>query len=101
MFHEFDRSYKFVKDLNQHYKNNDFNGYKRSNGTVGTRNYIGLISAVNCSAVVKKMADKINKYYKIRNSSILMVQFVLSTHQDVEWIPQEKEWKFLTEQLRV
>ena len=65
MFHEFDRNYKFVKkDLSQHYKNNRFfNGYKRSNGTVGTRNYIGLISTVNCSAtVVKKIADKINKY---------------------------------------
>ena len=65
MFHEFDRNYKFVKkDLSQNYKNNRFfNGYKRSNGTVGTRNYIGLISTVNCSAtVVKKIADKINKY---------------------------------------
>ena len=79
MFHEFDRNYKFVKkDLSQHYKNNRFfNGYKRSNGTVGTRNYIGLISTVNCSAtVVKKIADKINKYLNEKNLKILMVQFV-------------------------
>tara|TARA_Y100001970_G_scaffold56471_1_gene71554 strand:- start:1476 stop:2972 length:1497 start_codon:yes stop_codon:yes gene_type:complete len=64
-FHEFDRNYKFTKkELSQNYKNNkSFYGYKRKNGTVGTRNYIGLISTVNCSAtVVKKIADKINKY---------------------------------------
>ena len=35
----------------------------RNNGSSGTRNYIGLISTVNCSAtVVKKIADKVNHY---------------------------------------
>ena len=37
-----------------------FKGFKRNNGSSGTRNYIGLISTVNCSAtVVKKISDKI------------------------------------------
>lgn len=27
-----------------------FQGYKRANGTVGTRNYIGILTSVNCSA---------------------------------------------------
>ena len=46
-------------------KDKYFYGYKRANGTVGTRNYIGLISTVNCSAtVVKKIADKINIHLK-------------------------------------
>ncbi len=35
-----------------------FDGYVRANGTVGTRNYIGVISTVNCSAtVVRYIAD--------------------------------------------
>ena len=66
MFHEFERSYKFNKnkELNKQLKKDKyFYGYKRANGTVGTRNYIGLISTVNCSAtVVKKIANKINLY---------------------------------------
>ena len=70
IFHEFDRNYKFIKKkLSQNYKSNkSFFGYKRQNGTVGTRNYIGLISTVNCSAtVVKKIANKINKYLRDKN----------------------------------
>jgi len=31
-----------------------FQGYAKSGGTVGTRNYIGVISSVNCSASVSK-----------------------------------------------
>ena len=45
-----------------------FKGFKRNNGSSGTRNYIGLISTVNCSAtVVKKISDKINNYLKDSN----------------------------------
>ncbi|GAB3479677.1 UxaA family hydrolase [Marinomonas epiphytica] len=33
-----------------------FQGFARSNGQVGTRNYIGVISTVNCSATVSKVA---------------------------------------------
>lgn len=31
-----------------------FNGYRRGNGKVGTRNYVAVISTVNCSASVSK-----------------------------------------------
>ncbi len=31
-----------------------FDGYKRQNGKVGTRNYVGIITTVNCSATVAK-----------------------------------------------
>ena len=35
-----------------------FQGYRRSNGKVGTRNYIGVIASVNCSSLVsKKIAE--------------------------------------------
>ena len=38
-----------------------FLGYKRNNGKVGTRNFIGVISSVNCSATVcKKIAEAFN-----------------------------------------
>ena len=69
-FHEFHRSYKFIqKELDTNYKQDKFfYGYKRPNNTVGTRNYIGLISTVNCSAtVVKKIANKINLFLSENN----------------------------------
>ncbi len=31
-----------------------FNGYQRAGGKAGTRNYVGIISSVNCSATVSK-----------------------------------------------
>ena len=38
-----------------------FMGYHRPNGKVGTRNFIGIISSVNCSATVcKKIAEAFN-----------------------------------------
>ncbi len=39
-----------------------FEGYRRDNGKVGTRNYIGILTSVNCSATVAKfMAEAINR----------------------------------------
>lgn len=39
-----------------------FEGYKRANGRVGTRNYIGVVSTVNCSATVcRAIADAANR----------------------------------------
>jgi altronate hydrolase len=39
-----------------------FEGYRRANGKVGTRNYIGILTSVNCSATVAKfMAEEINR----------------------------------------
>ena len=35
-----------------------FNGILRDNGDVATRNYIGIVSTVNCSATVTKMIVK-------------------------------------------
>ncbi len=32
-----------------------FNGFRRSDGRVGTRNYIGVLSSVNCSATAARM----------------------------------------------
>ncbi|RUT35174.1 altronate dehydratase [Arsenicitalea aurantiaca] len=39
-----------------------FQGYRRANGKVGTRNYVGILTSVNCSATVAKfMAEAINR----------------------------------------
>ena len=65
IFSEFDRKYeiKSKKEIQQEKNDLFFKGYKRENGKAGTRNYIGIISTVNCSAtVVKKIADKINTH---------------------------------------
>ena len=45
-----------------------FMGYKRLNGKVGTRNYIGILTSVNCSATAAKNIaqvftdEKLSKY---------------------------------------
>src|SRR6056300_1847913 len=45
-----------------------FKGYKRPNGKVGTRNYIGILTSVNCSATAAKniaehfTKDKLSQY---------------------------------------
>jgi altronate hydrolase len=42
-------------------KQETFQGYRRPNGKVGTRNYIGIMTSVNCSATVAGfIADEIN-----------------------------------------
>jgi altronate hydrolase len=39
-----------------------FEGYRRANGKVGTRNYVGILTSVNCSATVAKfIADAVNR----------------------------------------
>ena len=53
--HDFARDYRFAQDA----KNDEllppelratFEGYLRPNGKTGTRNYIGMLTSVNCSA---------------------------------------------------
>ena len=53
---EFDREYDFGRDVKQETTKLDaeFMGIKRVTGQVGTRNYIGILSSVNCSATVAR-----------------------------------------------
>jgi altronate hydrolase len=57
--HDFARDYRFAEDA----RNDEvlppelratFEGYVRPNGRTGTRNYIGILTSVNCSASVAK-----------------------------------------------
>ena len=71
IFSDFKRNFKLNKKnekLSNIIDSLFFKGFKRKNGKSGTRNYIGLLSTVNCSAtVVKKIADKINNDTKLKN----------------------------------
>jgi len=69
-FSEFDRFFEIKDNKNKEINNSNdvfFEGFKRKNGKSGTRNYIGLLSTVNCSAtVVKKIADTVNYSSKLK-----------------------------------
>ena len=62
-FREFDRDYAYAEEYKPtvmlpESARATFMGYKRDDGRVATRNYIGIVSTVNCSAtVVHRMAD--------------------------------------------
>ena len=62
-FREFDRDYAYASEykateLLPESQRATFQGIVREDGKVGTRNYIGILSTVNCSAtVVKKIAE--------------------------------------------
>jgi len=62
-FREFDRDYAHASEfkpvqLLPESERATFEGYVRANGQVGTRNFIGILSTVNCSAtVVHKIAE--------------------------------------------
>lgn len=62
-FRDFDRDYAFARDYQPvdmlpQAQRATFQGIVRANGQVATRNYIGILSTVNCSAtVVRRIAD--------------------------------------------
>ena len=56
-FREFERDYAFGKDFKipeDVSKQATFEGFVRPDGRVGTRNYIGILTSVNCSATAAK-----------------------------------------------
>jgi altronate hydrolase len=62
----FDRDYEFGVELKTELCNlhAEFMGIKRANGRVATRNYIGILATVNCSATVVRA---ISDYFAIGN----------------------------------
>ena len=66
VFESFDRDHEFGVDAKptvfvSENEQETFQGFRRANGRVGTRNYIGILSSVNCSAtVIKQMANRLN-----------------------------------------
>jgi len=58
-YREFERAYEFAVDakieqLLDEADRASFDGYLRSDGSVGTRNYLGVLTSVNCSATAAK-----------------------------------------------
>ncbi|HRD74713.1 MAG TPA: altronate dehydratase family protein, partial [Hyphomicrobiaceae bacterium] len=72
-FGEFDRDYAFAKDARNEAllpaaERATFEGYNRGNGRSGTRNYIGILTSVNCSATVARlMAEEITRSGLLRD----------------------------------
>ena len=66
-FAEFERDYAFAQDAREEVllpaeQRATFEGFRRGNGKVGTRNYIGILTSVNCSASVARfMAEAVNR----------------------------------------
>ncbi|HEX8165299.1 MAG TPA: UxaA family hydrolase, partial [Beijerinckiaceae bacterium] len=59
--HDFERDYRFAEDarddgLLPEDMRATFEGYRRASGKTGTRNYIGILTSVNCSASVARFA---------------------------------------------
>ena len=59
-FRNVDAEYEFSSDLRPvamvpEAARDTFMGYRRANGTVGTRNYIAVLTSVNCSATAARM----------------------------------------------
>ena len=65
--HDFARDYRFAEAARPERvlppaERRTFQGYRRQNGKVGTRNYIGILTSVNCSATVSRfIADEFNR----------------------------------------
>jgi altronate hydrolase len=66
-FATFERDYAFAQDAREEAllppeARATFEGFRRANGKAGTRNYIGILTSVNCSASVARfMAEAVNK----------------------------------------
>jgi altronate hydrolase len=66
-FAEFERDYAFAQDAKEEAllppeARATFEGYRRANGKAGTRNYIGVLTSVNCSASVARfMAEAVTR----------------------------------------
>ena len=66
-FAEFERDYAFAQDAREEpllppEARATFEGFRRGNGKAGTRNYIGILTSVNCSASVARfMAEAVNR----------------------------------------
>ncbi|MBT6094575.1 MAG: altronate dehydratase [Rhodospirillaceae bacterium] len=66
-FKAFERDYAFSSDCREidcvpEAQRRTFEGFVRTNGNVGTRNYIGVLTSVNCSATVaRQIGDTVNR----------------------------------------
>lgn len=66
-FHAFDRDYAFSAEAKPEFvlpveQQATFEGFRRANGKAGTRNYVGILTSVNCSASAARfMAEEVKR----------------------------------------
>lgn len=66
-FHAFDRDYAFSAEAKPEFvlpveSQATFQGFRRANGKAGTRNYVGILTSVNCSASAARfMAEEVKR----------------------------------------
>ncbi len=64
---DFERDYHFAEDSKEEAvlplsERASFQGYRRPNGKAGTRNYVGILTSVNCSASAARfIAEEVNR----------------------------------------
>jgi len=70
----FEREYAFCADVqaDSSRQQREFFGYRRKNGQIATRNYIGILSSVNCSATV---ARGIADFFSSRGNPAALADF--------------------------
>ena len=73
---DFDRDYQFCQGVTAtafvpEADRRAFQGYVRANGRVGTRNYIGVLTSVNCSATAAKyIADSVSEELMAKHPTV-------------------------------
>ena len=66
-FHAFERDYAFCAEAKPEFvlpveRQATFEGFRRANGKAGTRNYVGILTSVNCSASdARFMAEEVKR----------------------------------------
>ncbi|WP_324134261.1 altronate dehydratase family protein [Bosea sp. (in: a-proteobacteria)] len=66
-FHAFERDYDFCAEAKPEFvlpieQQATFEGFRRANGKAGTRNYVGILTSVNCSASAARfMAEEVKR----------------------------------------
>lgn len=66
-FHAFERDYAFCAEAKPEFvlpveRQATFEGFRRANGKAGTRNYVGILTSVNCSASAARfMAEEVKR----------------------------------------
>lgn len=108
--HAFDRDYEFGVDARPtRYtapeKRRTFQGFQRADGRYGTRNYIAVLTSVNCSASASRfIADEINRSgvlddYPNIDGIISLVHGTgcgLDTHGEAYELLRRTQWGFAT-----
>ncbi len=92
---DFERDYAFCQNntaTNYITESKTFMGIRRDNGGVATRNYIGILSSVNCSATVAKLAAQ-HFLGDWIITLMLTVLLPLPTKAVVVWTHPLKEWQ--------